>query len=182
MNFTQLERDIAKRCITAGWRYAVAPLALGCVALLAGRTTLGWSVLILAPVLATVVAVLQWFVLSKQLDEPAVVQLPRRSTVFAGPWRGPLLVLVGLAGTLLFADMQGRAQAQEDREAWRRGCSVPQEKPCVDVIQNGAVVGTGFVIAESSEAIAFFDPAADDVRTLRKGTAAIIVRPHRQAP
>lgn len=88
------------------------------------------------------------------------------------------LVVVFIA--LEYASTAGRDRAIAERESWRRGCSVPQNEPCVDVLKSGVVVGTGFIIVESKDALAFFDAAANAVRQLDKRGADITLRPHRK--
>lgn len=85
------------------------------------------------------------------------------------------LVIVGVAVDR--ARTSGREQAIADRESFRRGCSVPQSKPCVDVLRGRSVIGTGFVIAESENAVAFYDVETHEVRQLDKSGGAVTLRP-----
>ena len=101
---------------------------------------------------------------------------PRRTRVLRWLAIGAAL-LVGVAVALDWARTAGREQAIADRESFRRGCSVPQSKPCVDVLRGGNVIGTGFVIAESENAVAFYDVETHEVRQLEKSGGAVTLRP-----
>lgn len=143
--------------------YAFAP---------AGVDTLGLFVLAAAPVAGAARTFAVWRALERGA-EPSPARLSGRAAVVVGV----LILFVLLFTAVQVGAKMGRERAIAEREAWSRGCWVEQEKPCVDVLRGGAVVGTGFVIAESDQALAFYDPASQSVRQLLKREGALTLRP-----
>lgn len=175
MDLTKEERSLSRESLIEG--VLVSGVLVAAALLIYGfaprsADTLGLFVLAAAPIAGAARTVTVWRALERGA-EPSPARLSRRAQAIVG-----LLVLF----VLLFAAVQlgarlGRERAMDKRQEFDGGCWVPQEKPCVDVLRGGAVVGTGFVIAESDQAIALYDPTSRSTRQWLKRDGALTLRP-----